>query len=857
MTAEGAVFGARLGAYRRSCGLSQAELAERSGLSVRAISNLERGRTRWPHPASIHRLADALELPAEARAEFAAAAGRRLRSAAASPVSTTPVQRLPQASEERVVPRQLPGPVRLFTGRQSELAALTGLLDDAGADGPAAMVISAIGGTAGVGKTALAVHWAHRAARQFPDGQLYVDLRGYDPCAPPMSAGDALAGFLRALGVSGQDIPGGADERAAAYRSLLSGRRVLVVLDNARHAQQVRPLLPGSPTCVTLVTSRDALAGLAAGDGAVQLEVGLLPLPEAVSLLRELIGSRVDDDGDAAVRLALQCGRLPLALRVAAELAVTRRGVALADLTAELADLQHRLDVLETDGDERTTVRAVLSWSYQALSGDVARLFRLVGLHPGPDLDGYAAASLSRTTLQRAGRLLDQLARAHLIQPTAPGRYGMHDLLRSYARELATTDSADERGPALTGLFDYYLRAAATSMDTAFPAERTRRPAVLPACTPLPALADVTAALTWLAAERPSLVAVTVHAAEHGWPDHATRLSATLFRYLDTECLYPEAITIHGHARQAARRTGDQKAEADALNSLGVIDLRQGRHQQAAGNFIRALALFRAAGDPLGEARALGNLGFVGFLQGQIHQAGDHIRQSLALFRQIGDEAGEARMLTNLGYVDLRQGRYQQAVEHLRRSLALCGDIHDPGGQARALGTLGEVSLRQGHYRQAAGQVHQALALFRSIGDQISEADALACLGMIDLRQGRYQQAAGHLDLARALSREHGDLSSQANTINVLGELLLATGHHADARTQHAEALSLAVQAGEKYEQAHAHAGLAGAYRASGEFAEARRHQQQALTLYTYLGAPEADRIRSQLADEDNHVASA
>jgi tetratricopeptide (TPR) repeat protein/transcriptional regulator with XRE-family HTH domain len=852
MTDDPAAFRARLSACRRSAGLSQEELAVRSGLSVRALGNLERGRTRWPYPKSVRRLADALELQGEAREEFLAAARRRPvpgpRTAIAVPEGKPGGPR----GGEPVVPRQLPAAVRQFIGRQDELAALTGLLDQAGASrGVPAVVISAIGGMAGVGKTALAVHWAHRVTERFPDGQLYVNLHGFDS-REPIAAADALAGFLRALGCAGPEIPESAEERAGAYRSRAAGRRMLVVLDNARRSEQVRLLLPGSPGCMTLVTSRDALAGLVAGDGAVRLEVDVLPIPEAVGLLRGLIGGRVDDDREAAEQLARQCGQLPLALRVAAELATGRPGAALADLTAELASLQHRLDALDTGGDERTTVRSVLSWSYRALGADAARLFRLAGLHPGPSFDQYAAAALTGTTLPRAGQLLNQLARAHLVQPAASGRYGLHDLVRSYARELATGDGADEDRAALARLFDYYLHAAGTAMNTAFPADRTRRPAIPPACTPAPALDSKEKALTWLAAERESLIAVAVHAAGYDQPGAATSLAAVLETYLETECLYPEAITIHSQARQAARSAGHPRAEASALNSLGVIDLRQGRYQQSADNFEQALTLFRVAGDQLGQARALGNLGFTGFLQGRTQQASDHLHQALTLFRSLGDKPGQARMHANLGHADLQQGRYQQAARHVRRSLALCREIRDQAGQGRALGMLGELDLRRRRYQQAATHLLRALALFRAIGDRTSEADALAWLGVTDLRQGRYRQAAGYLARARAVSEETGDLSSQANALNGLGELLLATEQPDVARARHAAALNLAVQAGETHQQARAHAGLAGACQASGDLATARLHYQHALTLYTDLGAPEADLIRSRLPDADN-----
>ena len=303
-------------------------------------------------------------------------------------------------------------------------------------------------GAAGVGKTALAVQWAHQVAEHFPDGQLYANLRGYDP-GQPTPAADVLAAFLRALGVPGQDIPPEADERAARYRSLLAGQRMLIVLDNAGSVEQVRPLLPGSPGCVVLVTSRDALAGLIARDGARRLDLDLLPLVEAVSLLRALIGGRIDSDSEAATALAIQCARLPLALRVAAELADTRPAAAVSDLVAELADQQRRLDLMEAGADPQTAVRTVFSWSCRHLDPDTGRAFRLAALHPGLDLDSYAVAALTGTSRRRASQLLDQLARAHLIQTGTPGRYGMHDLLRGYASELAAAqDSEDDRREA-------------------------------------------------------------------------------------------------------------------------------------------------------------------------------------------------------------------------------------------------------------------------------------------------------------------------------------------------------------------------------------------------------------------------
>jgi hypothetical protein len=553
-------------------------------------------------------------------------------------------------------PRQLPPTVPCFVGRATELAALTDMLDQAADAG-----VIVISGTAGVGKTALAVHCAHHVAERYPDGQLYVNLRGYDP-DQPMPAADALAGFLRALGVAGQDIPLGADERAALFRSLLAGRQALVVVDNAADVEQVRPLLPGAPACAAMVTSRDSLAGLVARDGARRLDLDLLPPGNAVGLLRTLIGRRVDADPGAAEALAAQCSRLPLALRVAAELAVGCAAVPLARLVGELADQRQRLDLLDAGGDPRTAVRAVFSWSCRRLDAEANRVFRLAGTHPGPALDLYAAAALSGTTVERVDRQLATLARVHLIQRAGPDRYCMHDLLRAYARELAASqESEEERRAALTGLFDHYLHTAATAMDTLYPAEHRRRPRIPPATAACPPVTRPAAARAWLDAERANLAAVAAHTATHGWSGHVTCLAATLFRHLDASGHDPEAIVINSHARRAAQRDGDRAGEATALTNLAAVDFRHGRSQQAAGHLQQAQALFREAGDRTGEARTLTNLGLIRLEQGSYQQAARHLKRAQALFREVGDRTGEARTVGNLGLIALRQGRLRHS----------------------------------------------------------------------------------------------------------------------------------------------------------------------------------------------------
>src|SRR6266516_3173177 len=480
-------------------------------------------------------------------------------------------------------------------------------------------------------------------------------------------------------------LPLDVDDRAARYRTEINGRRMLVVLDNAASVEQVRPLLLGTPSCVVLVTSRDSLASLIAVHGGRRLDLGLLPLGDAVTLLHKLIGMRAE-------ALAMQCARLPLALRVAAELATARPTTPLADLVRELADQRRRLERLGTGGDPRADVRAVFSWSYKYLPADAARAFRLAGLHPGADLDPYAGAALTNTSLDQARRLFDTLARAHLVHLTGPGRFGMHDLLRAYATDLTTTlDSESDRRTALTSLFDYYLAAAAVATEALRPAERRQRSRIFPPRSPTPSAADPAAAMAWLDAERANLVAACAHTAAHGWPRHTTRLATTLFRYLDISGHFPDALSIHTEAGHAARQTGDRAAEAHALTNLGLAHWRQGRYEQAA----------------------------------------EHYGQAMSLFCETGDRDGEARTLTNLGLVYWRWGRYEQAAENHLQALAFYNETGHRYGQANAFANLGVVHLRQGCYEQAADDLNQALALFRATGNRVGEAYAVATLGVV------------------------------------------------------------------------------------------------------------------------------
>ncbi|MFI5820574.1 AfsR/SARP family transcriptional regulator [Streptomyces rishiriensis] len=749
-------------------------------------------------------------------------------------------------------PAQLPMAVSHFTGREEHMAELTRRL--VAADGPgaggcgAAVVVSAVSGTAGVGKTALAVRWAHRMREAFPDGQLYVDLRGYDP-DEPVSAAQALAGFLTALGVPGQEIPLRLDDRAARYRTAVDGRRMLVLLDNAASAAQVRPLLPGSPTCKVVITSRDSLSSLVSVHGAHRMVLDVLSPPEALALLRALIGPRADADPGAAAALAEQCGWLPLALRVAAELVLSRRQESLARLVDELRDRRRRLDLLDTgDGDPRAAVRAVFSWSYDRLPDQEARLFRLLGLHPGPDADVHSAAALVGESVERTRRSLDVLSRAHLVQRTGPGRHGMHDLLRAYAAELAARhDGAAERDAAMTRLLDHCLAVSAAAMDVLYPAERHLRPVVEAPGAGLPPLRTADECRAWLRAAQPTLVALCSRTEEPGPSRHTVRIATTLHRHYERSGHFADALTVHTHAVRAARAVGDARGEVDVLACLGAVHRRLGDYESARRQHADALALCRRIGYRAGEARHLTNVGVLHELQGGYQEAAEHHERAVELFRAVGDAHGEADVLNNLGIVQELLEDYQASIERYQQALALYRRTGHTFGEASALGNLGIVLARLGDHVAAAGRFEQALALFRRLGHTGGEAHALSNLGNALCRQGRHEEAAERQSQALAHFRRTGEPYGETGALNGLGEALHGAGRHAEALEAHASALELARGIGEQEEQARAHIGSALVRQARGERTDAVDHLRQALSLYTALGSPRAEETRKTL----------
>jgi tetratricopeptide (TPR) repeat protein/transcriptional regulator with XRE-family HTH domain len=732
------------------------------------------------------------------------------------------------------IPRELPTDVYAFTGRTAQLVELDRLLADA--DRASGVPIAVVSGTAGAGKSALAVRWAHRVADRFPDGQLYVNLRGYDS-GEPVPPAEVLSWFLRSLGVDGASVPTDPDERAARYRTLLAGRRLLILLDNARTAEQIRPLLPGSATCLVLVTSRDDLAGLVARDGARRVELDVMNPDEALALLTTLIGDRVITERSAAADLARQCAYLPLALRLAAELAAGQPETPLADLAEELSDEGHRLDLLDAGGDRNAAVRAVFSWSLRHLSDAAARAFTLIGLHPGRELDAYALAALIGTDLTEARRLIGELTRANVLQPGAAARCARHDLMHAYAAERAASLDRGVAQAALTRLLDHYRGVAMSAVDSLYPYEQSWRPRVPPAPEPVPNVGTPDAAQRWLDAERTNLVILCRWAAD-GWHQHAVDLSLTLWRYLDDQGHYQDAVSVH----QAIIHSG--QSEPRVLDNLGVALLRVGRTAEALATLRDSAARYRADGDRHGAARVLTSLGTFHYGLGEFRYAVDFYEQAAIVYRATGDQLREAWALGQLGLAYARLGRYTEAAEHARRSLALCQEVGEPSSETYAVGTLALVLGRLGHHSSALDLLHRCLSTCRQVNHRRGQAETLSELGRTYRHLGRYDVSLDCLDQALHLAGEAGDRSLTMMALNYQGETLRWAGQPAAAQDRHWAVLKPARQLGHRYQLANALAGLAGALQDTGQPVRASRFRSCALDLYVDLGVPEAEDLR-------------
>ncbi|MDT0470850.1 BTAD domain-containing putative transcriptional regulator [Streptomyces sp. DSM 41014] len=648
-------------------------------------------------------------------------------------------------------PAQLPADLASFTGRAPELAQLRALLPGEG-ELPATVVINAIAGMAGVGKTALAVHWAHEIAHRFPDGQLYINLRGFDPTGATVPPEEAVRLFLDALGVPSQRIPSGLDAQAGMYRSLLADRRVLILLDNALDTAQVRPLLPGSPGCMAIVTSRNWLTGLVANDGAHPLTLKPLDAVEAHGFLARRLGeARLVAEPGATEEIIERCARLPLALAIVAARAAAHPDFPLSAVAEELCDSHDSLDAF-AGGDLSTDVRAIFSWSHRALSAPAARLFRLLGLHFGPHVSAPAAAALAGLTVREARVLLGELTHAHLLLEYLPGRYSLHDLLRVYAAERVMEDESEtERNLAVDRLLFWYVHTAAATYPFLTPNRRQVPLEPLPeGCAPL-RFGTYDQALEWCDGERPNLVAAVQHAVAVGRPGVAWRLTAVLWGFF--------YLRSHVHDWLASARTG--------------------------------LAGARASGDELGQAWALGDVSAALTVVHRDQEAIGHLKESMVLHRRLKDIAGRAHALGNLGNLYLQTGQLKKSIEYTRRGLVVDRHIGSAWGEGISLVNLGDAYQRLGLFDEAMAHLEEAMTVLRALGNRWVEGVTLDTLGTVHQRLGRHDDAIKHYYQAIEAHRDVGNRWGEGHTLGHLGDVHRESGEPEAARTSWRQALAL------------------------------------------------------------------
>jgi DNA-binding SARP family transcriptional activator/Tfp pilus assembly protein PilF len=757
-----------------------------------------------------------------------------------------PVGRPASRPAQLPLPRQLPAPPQVFTGRVGELATLRDIPE------ASTVVITAIDGMAGVGKTALAIHAAHRLADRYPDGQLFVDLHGYTQGVAPVEPADALDRMLRALGIPGTQVPAGVDERAALYRTRLAQQRMLVVLDNAASEAQVTPLLPGAPGCLVLVTSRRRLTGL---DHTHTMSLDTLPASDAVRLFCQAAGEDrlTDQSPDLLAELVELCGRLPLAIRIAAARLRSRPTWDLPYLVGRMRDRRHRLAELEAG---QRSVTAALDLSYHHLSDDQRHTYRLLGAHPGAAIDAYATAALLDSSLDHARRMLDQLLDAHLLLEPVAGRYQFHDLTRAHAAHAVARDQPEEPVRAgLDRLFAHYRHTASLAMDAAYPYEREYRPKVPSSQTPVPELADPAVALDWLDTELPNLMAIAQYATEHGRARVAVHLSGLLYRHLRTRGRYDAAETLHHHALAAARASADQAGEVEAQAGLGWVRWRQGRYEEASERYEEVLRLARGTGHHASELTALTGLGQIRMRLGRFTQAADHLEEALRIARDTGDQVGELNALNSLADLHWQQGHSTPAGHYLEQVLRIARATGHVPKEMHALTGLGNVDERRGRYARAADHYQQALRIARTTGHWAGELAVLLGLAQLYHRQGRYPDAIDHYQQLLELAQESGDRNWQFEAWQGLGRLQRDIGRPEAAIAHHEQAMAFAEQLAQPTDQARAHNGLAHAHHTLGHSEQARRHWRHALEILTSLGIDDTEEEETTVAAIRAHLA--
>jgi len=854
-------FGETLRRLRYEARLTQEELAEAAGISTRSVSDLERGINATARKDTARRLADALSLTGDRRDEFEAVALGRAHATAMV----------------RTLPRE---PVS-FTGRDEELRQLT----DAANGASGVIEIHAIGGMAGVGKTALAVHAAYRVAGRFPEGQLFLPLHGHSLEQQPVTAKDALGTLLLAAGIPASNIPADLTARTALWRARTAEKKFLVILDDAVSSEQVRPLIPGASSSLVIVTSRRRLIDLE-DSRAISLEA--LPVREA-ALLFVRLADRPDLEASApeAEAIAQLCGCLPLTIGLQARRLHHHPTWTAADLADDLRAERGRLPLTQL---ETLPVSSAFRMSYAGLDDDHKRLFRALGLHPGTEIDIYAAAALDDSDLSAARVNLDGLFSHYLLIELEPGRYRMHDLIREFARSLTDTAPLADQAERLNRVFDYYLHTARTA-DVHLARRTPSSLRGLPIKSPgfAPDLSTQATALAWMNAERLNLTAVAEYAARHDTLRYAVAIPAAMHGFLRTQGYWDHGLALHETACETARRELDPAAEAGALTDLGDMQYITGNYPAAAASLNQALTLSRRSGNLLAEAEALRFLSFVQYETGDRATAIASLSRALDCFRVLGNQVEEAGVLGYIAVVQHANGQYVAAQANQEQALALHRELGDRYGEANALNFLGAVQDALGEYAVEAANQEQALALHRELGNRFGEANALHWLGCAQQGAGDYRAAAASqqraLDLYRELSYRMGEanvlnrmgslttasgdfaagvplleralslfqdlgiVQGEAEVLNTMGELALADAREADARSCHARAQAIADRIDLPPEQARALEGIARCALHGGYRGEAAALFRTALSIYQQFSAVHTQRIEEVLCN--------
>ncbi len=720
---------------------------------------------------------------------------------------------------------QLPSDTRLFTGRTRDVDRLLAIGRQAPGGSDAGMVvISAIDGMGGIGKSALAIHAANRMRGDFPDGQLFIDLHGHSTAVAPLSAEAALDVLLRSLGVPPQLIPEDLGERAVFYRDRLADTRTLIVLDNAVSTAQIRPLLPATPGCLVIVTSRKRFTGL---DDAHTLALDTLTLTEATALLHKAAGpDRIPQDHWAVGELVALCGYMPLAIRITAARLRHRRALRIEDLVEQLRDEHGRLDQLK---DEDRNLTAVFDTSYTALPEAEQHLFRRLGQVPGPDFDAYAAANLIETDQRTAERLLESLLDHNLLTQHKPGRYGFHDLVGLYARTRGDDSPTgdDERHAALERLLDYYQHTAGSADHHLAQYSHPGPAGTTPASGAVPALPDRAAALAWLRTERDNLLAATSAAP----PCRMVALTASMSAFLLQEGPWQQAANLHRTAAAAAHEFGDRAGEAGALGDLGRLRNALAEFQASCELHERALAIYQDLDDRHGEASALEGLGRARYMLGEFQAAYGLHERALAIYQDLGDRLGEANALWGLGRARNAGGNYPAAADALEGALTVFAALGNRQGEANALWDLSRVRHATGDHSAAESLLDRALTIMRDLGNRQGEANILWSLGDVRATTGRYPAAVEALERALAIYLDLGKRDGEAHCLRHLGRVRFATGDNAGATELLERALATFQEHGLRYGELNTLHDLGLARHAAGDFAAASDLFERARTF--------------------------